>query len=98
MPATTVSPQKFRKILYDPATRKLGIRVDADRTINIHTIPVSQLEKWRSDESFRGSSFMRRKRLDILYNSGPEFAEDWYLIFENKSDEPVDVEYEVFER
>ena len=95
--AITVNPHKFRKILYDPANRKLGIRVKADRAINVHIIPASHLDLWRSDGNFRGSSFLRTKRVDILSNAGPEFTEDWYLILENKSEEPVDIEYEVFE-
>lgn len=98
MPITTLSPHKYRKILYEASKHGLGIRVNADGRINIHTVPASQLENWRSDDTkFRGSSFRRTKRLNIQSNSGPEFEEDWYLILENTSDETIEVEYEVSE-
>jgi len=99
VPITTVNGRKFKKILYDAATRgKLGITVDSDRTIDVHTVPVDELDKWLDGKRFHGSSFLRTKRLNIEFNHGPEFENDWYLLFDNTSDYPAEIEYDVYER
>jgi len=99
MPLATLKPHNYLKVLYSRAKRgKLGIDIDADRAIDLYTVPVDQLAKWRGRQSFTGSSFLRRRNFHVEYNTGPEFHGDWYLILENVSDEPIDVEYDVFEK
>jgi len=53
---------------------------------------------WRSHNPFGGSSFLRRRNVNLEFNEGPEFESDWYLVLENVSDDPIYVEYSVFER
>lgn len=94
-----ISSHKFRKVLYDRARRSsLGIKVKSDHTLNIHTVPVDELERWRNGRSFHGSSFLKRKSLGIEFNAGMEFNSDWFLILENVSDYDADVEYDVYDR
>ena len=96
MPATTVKPHKFVKVLYGSLNRgTLGIEVDADKAIDVFTVPVSEFERWRSREQFTGSSFLGKRRVNFEVNTGPEFDGEWYLVLENPSDEPVEVDFDV---
>jgi hypothetical protein len=98
VPATTLKPHNFMKVLYSRARGKLGLDIVADRAIDIFTVPADEYDKWRSGKPFEGSSFLRRKNLHMVSNTGPELEGDWYLVLENVSDDPIDVDYEVFER
>src|SRR5207248_2788855 len=98
VPLTTLKPRNFLKVLYSkPRRGKLGIDINADRAIDIYTVPVDEFDRWRTRKEFTGSSFQRRKNLHVQYNFGPEFENDWYLVLENASDDPIDVVYDVFE-
>ena len=99
VPSITLGPHKFVTVRYSPVRRsRLGIHLEADSAIDVYTVTQPDLEKWKSRKDFTGSSFKRRKNIDIEYNSGPEFEDHWYLVLENASDDPIDVDYEVFER
>jgi len=99
METTSVSSKKFRKILYGRARcARVGIEVNSDHTLNIHTVLADELDLWRGGLSFHGSSFFRRRCLDVEFVGGIEFKRDWCLILENISGHNAEVDYDVYER
>jgi hypothetical protein len=99
MPKVTIGADKFVKFLYSRAKRNtLGIKINAERAIDIYTVPAAGYTQWRSRQEFMGVSRFRRREIDIRISNGPEFEDDWYLVMENFNTEPVTVDYEVYER
>jgi len=99
MPSIELKPRSFAAARYSRVKReKWGIELHADRAIDIYTVPVGQFEAWKRKDPFDGSAYLRKRNLKIESKVGPEFEYDWDLVLENVSEDPIDVEYEVYER
>ena len=99
MPSVIVGPDSYTTIRYSRVKRgRWGLELHAERALDVYTVPIGEMAAWKRHDKFTGSAYLRRRDLQFESNFGPEFDTDWDLIFENPSNEPVRVDYEVFER
>jgi hypothetical protein len=95
VPTKLLSPQKFTKILYGGPRRDcVKIKVEASAPINIYGISTDKLSEFRDKGRYDLFKFEKKAELS---KTVPLPNDDWYLILENESDNPIAVHYEVFD-
>ncbi len=93
-----LSPHKFTKIRYDgPRRDKVQVKVEASASINVYGVAADRLDAFRKNRRSNLFEFARKAILDKTLPLPLDAADDWYLILENTSDNPVAVHYEVFD-
>ncbi len=99
VPTKIVRPGKFRKILHPfPPSGKVDLHIEASAPIDIYVIDDDDLGAFRAGKPVGGFKFSDREALDRrrLDLSSQLSGDDWYLILDNDSEEPVAVHYEVY--
>jgi hypothetical protein len=97
MPVKLLSPHKFTKILYDGPTKdRIRLKVEASSPINVYGVASGKLHLFREDRTAL-VSFLDKSELDKKFSLPLEATDEWYLILENRSDEPVAAYYQLFD-
>lgn len=97
MPTIALNPHKYRTIRFDtPPRRRIELHIDADRAIDIFIVRASDIGRWRARAEYEGTSYLRRKQLDTKLIFDPDFEDEWYLVFDNPSENQVAVQYDVY--
>ena len=93
-----VKPQTVQKIRYvtPPRRRKVEVLVEATSPIATYIVQASDFKDWKDGDDYGGTSFPRRKKLHAKLTFTKDFEDEWYLVFENTSDDDIGVHYEVY--
>lgn len=93
-----LSSHKFTKILYGgPRRDSIKIKVESSAPVNVYGVTAGGLSEFRENRHYDLFGFEKKTKLREIQSLPIDSNEDWYLILENKSSEPVAVHYEVFD-
>jgi hypothetical protein len=95
VPTKLLSPHKFTKIRYEgPRRDSVKIKVESSAPINVYGITADKLSDFREKGRYDLFRFAEQTELRKTLSLP---SEDWYLILENDSSDPIGVHYEVFD-
>lgn len=98
MPTRILSAHKFMKALYSgPQRRDIQIRFESSGPVNIYGVSEALFELFRTERRSDLFRFVAKMKLDKTIPIKAALGDDWYLILENQSDDPVAIHYEVFD-
>jgi hypothetical protein len=82
-----------------PYKGRVELRVDSSAAIDIYLVQESDFGNWKSGKDYSGASYRRRKHLKLKMKIDRDvFGDEFYLVFDNPSNDPVAVDYEAFGR
>lgn len=93
-----VQPNTFQAIRYvSPRNGKLEIKINCTGALDVFVVQASDMNRWKTGKDFKGTFFRHRKDLHFKMKiDRDDFDDEWYLVFDNVSEDPIGVNYEVF--
>jgi hypothetical protein len=86
----------FQGVRYvSPKRRKVEVTTECTSALDIFIVQASDINRWKTGGDFGGKTFWKRTYLNFKMTVHPEFDDEWYLVFNNVSDQTVGVSYEV---
>ncbi|WP_263377461.1 hypothetical protein [Granulicella paludicola] len=98
MSTRILSAGKFTKVLYGgPEKQDIKIKFEASGLTDVYGVSAAFLENFRSDRTADLFTYLQKTKLNKTMHLKPALGLDWYLIMENRSQEPIAIHYEVFD-
>jgi len=95
VPTLTIKPGNYLSIRFNPL-RAARISVETSGPVDIYVVSENDYPNFSKRHSVFTAKYPQQTKFETSLNFGPEVTSNWYLVFENRSNEVVAVHYEVF--